>query len=243
MKKIITGYLFLFITTFIPTSFAETWEVAVDQHFPPYTFKDDNGNMTGIHVDIVKATMDFLRVSTNLSAYPWARIVKLTEGGKVDFSYPWVGKPIRFERYMMIGPIQDGRTVFMVKKDSDITFDKLSDLTGKRVGCVRGYAYTTDFDSADFITRDYGARDNKQLIKKFLKDRVDLIIGDENVLLYEAKEMGVSDQFKILPKPLKEVWRYANFPLGNKDKAARFAHGLNAIKENGTYQKILEKYR
>lgn len=220
---------------------AANWTVATDQNFPPYVFKD-GADIKGIHYDIVAAVMKQMGKDYKLSAYPWARVVAVTDGNKVDFSFPWVGKPERFEKYLMIGPLHKGRTVFAVKSDSSISYNSLQDLKDYKIGTVRGYAYEKSFDDASFLRKDNQAKDNVAIIKKLTSGRVDMIIGDENVLREEARKLGVSAQIKYLDKAVKEASRYAAFPKANNAQAMEFKAALEAIKANGTYDKILKSY-
>ncbi|OZG71106.1 hypothetical protein BTA51_22260 [Hahella sp. CCB-MM4] len=241
--KIIQTLTFFCFVILTPVIQAETWNVATDRNFPPYVISE-GGNVHGIHVDIVEAVMRKMGVDFNLTGYPWARVVAVTDSAGVDFSFPWVGKPERFEKYLMVGPIHTGRTVFAVRSDdNELVFESLEDLKGKKIGTVRGYAYEDRFDQADFFIRDDKASDNTSNIKKLLAGRVDLIIGDENVLSEEAKILGVRDQIKFLPKAVKVAQRYVAFPKDLTEKADRFQKALDAIVVDGSYDAILARYR
>lgn len=228
-----------------PFSAAESrpWVIATDQHFPPYVYQDAGG-IKGIHVDIVAAVMQRMDADYKLSAYPWARVVLLTDKNEVDFSFPFVAKPERFEKYLMVGPIHHGRTVLAVRsEDIYFKFKSLQDLNGMVVGTVRGYAYEKAFDDADFFHKDISSTDNVSLVKKLVFKRLDIIIGDENVLTEEAKKLGVNGKLRFLPKIITEAVRYVAFPKNRPERARAFQQALDAIIADGTYQKILERYK
>jgi len=220
---------------------AEPWRIGADQNFPPYAFVE-NGTLKGIHVDIVKAVMKEIGINYKISTYPWARVVRVTNNSEVDFSFPWVGKPQRFEKYLLVGPIHEGRTVFAVKKSSTIKYETLNDISGLTVGTVRDYSYSTEFDNATNFKKDSAAKDNINILKKLTGGRVDLIIGDENVLAAEAKKLGLLGEIKFLPKAVKNALRYATFPKQHKKQAETFKAGLDKIIASGEYQKILDKH-
>jgi len=244
MKKLLFGiFAIVFFQFFAINIFAEQWTVSVVQDFPPYAYSED-GNIKGIHTDIAKSVLDLMQVKYTLKAYPWKRVVAMTDQARVTFSLTWVEKPERFEKYLMIGPIQDGRTVFAVRKNSQIKFNELADLKGHSIGTISGYAYPKEFDKATFLTKDPATINNASLIKKLIAKRNDIIIGDENVLAFEAKKLGVSDKIKFLPKPLKVVYRYAVFPKAHKEQATKFGNALNDFKaDKAAYQSVINKYR
>jgi len=222
---------------------AEKWQVAGDASFPPYVY-EENGQVKGIHADIVRVILDRLKVDYEIKAYPWKRVIRMTDNNQITLSLSWVEKRKRFEKYLMVGPIQYGRTVFMVKKSSNITFNELKDLSAYKIGTISGYAYPKEFEEADFLEKHPATVDNATLISKLLKGRVDIIIGDQSTLEFEAKKLSVSPIIKILPKPLKVVSRYAVFPKENTHQAAIFANALNELKfDKALYQSVIDKYR
>jgi len=243
-KSILYALIAVALSTASTVANSEPWTVATDKNFPPYTYLNDQDKAVGIHYDIVDAAMKNMGQDYQLESYPWARIVDTTDKAQVDFSFSWAGKPARFEKYLMIGPLHRGRNVFAVlSSNTSISYDKLEDLKGLKIGTVRGYSYHTAFDGADYLTKDNSNTDNSALIKKLISGRVDIIIGDENVLNAEKNKLGLSTEITYLPKAVKEVDRYAAFPKTNPEKAKKFAKALEAIKADGTYEAILAKYR
>lgn len=222
---------------------SDKWLVAGDVSFPPYVY-EENGQVKGIHADIVRVVLGRLGLDYEIKTYPWKRVISMTDSNKITLSLSWVEKRERFQKYLMVGPIQYGRTVFMVKKNSNIQFNELKDLNAYKIGTISGYSYTKEFDEADFLDKHPATVDNATLISKLLKSRVDIIIGDESTLEFEAKRLGVSLVVKVLPKPLKVVGRYAVFPKENTHQAAIFSNALNELKfDKEFYQSIVDKYR
>ncbi|MER2495791.1 transporter substrate-binding domain-containing protein [Vibrio neptunius] len=108
------------------------WKVAVDSDFSPFSYTDEQGNLTGLHVDIVKAVMDSAGIKYELSGFPWKRVVYLTDQNEVVFSIPWRGKEERFQKYFMAGPLSSSKTVFFELKGENIQYQTLSDLKNIR---------------------------------------------------------------------------------------------------------------
>ena len=222
---------------------AQKWQVAGDEAFPPYVYVE-GGQIKGIHVDIVRKVLDRLKVDYQIKTYPWKRVISMTDRNKITFSLSWVEKRERFQKYLMVGPIQYGRTVFMVKKNSAIQYDELKDLTPYKIGTISGYSYPKPFENAEYLDKDAATVDNAGLISKLLRGRVDIIIGDQSTLEFEAKKLGASQFIKLLPKPLKVVSRYAVFPKENAQQAAIFSNALNELKfDQEVYQSIIDQYR
>ncbi len=242
MKRWLALFTLLVGTLSCRLVYAEVWQVAGDETFPPYVY-EENDRVVGIHADIARAVLDKLQVDYELKTYPWKRVINMTDNALVTFSLSWVESVERFEKYLMVGPIQYGRTVFMVRKDSSIEFNELSDLKGYKIGMISGYTYSMEFKVATFLNKEAATVDNAQLISKLLAKRVDVIIGDESTLSFEAKKLHVSHEIKILPKPLKVVSRYVAFPKVFAKQAALFSNELAEFKNEKEYQEIINRYR
>ncbi|MGQ9372102.1 substrate-binding periplasmic protein, partial [Azospirillum sp. A39] len=202
----------------------ETWTVASEENFPPYNYTAD-GRRTGLDTEIVEAVLGRIGVTPDHRPAPWSRVVHDVDQNQTDLAFQFVGKPERFEAYNMVGPHRAGLTVFAVRADSGIAYDTLADLGGKRIGTVQGFAYTPEFDGADFLEKEPVAN-NTLNIRKLAAGRLDVVIGDLHTLASVAREEKVSAKIRFLPKPLSEVPRYIAFPKARKEKAERFAKAL-----------------
>lgn len=242
MKTVLLG-LALYFGVLSASVQAEQWQVVGDVAFPPYIYQEGN-QVKGIHADITRVVLERLKVDYSIKTYPWKRVISMTDQNQVTLSLSWVEKRERFQKYLMVGPIQYGQTVFMVRKDSAIEFSRLKDLSGYRIGTISGYAYPKEFEKAEFLDKHEATIDNATLISKLIKKRVDIIIGDKSTLEFEAKKLGISYSIKVLPKPLKVVSRYAVFPKEKAIQAAIFSNALNELKfDRALYQSIIDQYR
>ena len=236
---------FLFLCAFFTINgrycCAETWTAACEVFFPPYNFVGGSGGPEGLDTEIVKAVMKEIGVELKLKTVPWERVVRMLNRGEVDFAYQFVGVPSRFERYIMIGPFRHGKTVFAVRDDSVLyAYRDLRDLTGRKIGVVKGYSYTEEFDSADYLEKVETAG-SEVMVKRLAAGQLDMIIGDLMTLTYVAKNQRSYDKIRFLDRVLRVVPRYIAFNKTEPYKAGRFEEGLIGIKKNGTYDRIMSK--
>ncbi|HYD32415.1 MAG TPA: transporter substrate-binding domain-containing protein [Azospirillaceae bacterium] len=242
MPKLFRVAAAFFIVLFGATSAnAESWTVTSEENYPPYNFNQD-GKRTGMDVEIVEAVLARIDVTPEHRAVPWNRVVNDLDQNQTDIGFQFVGKPERFEKYNMAGPHRAGVTVFAVRADSSIAFDRLEDLTGKKVGIVSGFAYTTDFDQAGFIVKE-AATDNLLNLRKLMAGRIDAAIGDLHTLAWLVKQEKIGDKVRFLPRPLAEVPRYIAFPKPRIEQANRFGKALDELKADGTIQSIVAKWQ
>lgn len=240
MKKLLTALIMTLAA--LGSAQAETWVVVSDENFPPYNFWQ-NGQRAGIDHEIAEAVLTHIGVKGEHLAVPWSRVLLSLDENKVDMAFQLVGNPERFAKYVMIGPFRTASWMFAVPMDSKMKeWETYEDLRGLTVGVVQGFSYAPDFNSAQFLTKETSI-DNMTLIRKLVQKRIDITVGDPNVLGYFASAHGVFDRLRFLPKPLGTGDRYFAFPKQRAEQAERFRIGLTQLKENGNIQTILERWK
>ena len=143
--------------------------------------------------------------------YPWARSVKMVETGQIDILFPEYfiedsspsdvieGKKRR-ELLAQSNKFPGGNISFMKRKNDPIHFDgNLSKLRGQRIGVVRGYQNTPEFDAMmdAKLIEVVNAVDELQLMKMLIAKRVNLIIGDPLVFRYSVNFSDLNTNNKM----------------------------------------------
>ncbi|WP_449235287.1 substrate-binding periplasmic protein [Azospirillum doebereinerae] len=219
---------------------AEYWTIASEDHFPPYNYSF-NGNRTGIDTEIVNALLKELDVTPVHRPLSWNEVLQSMDGNTADVGFQFIASPARFAQYNMIGPFRTGTTVFMVRKDSTITFDRLEDLSPYRIGVVDGFNYESAFDAATYLDK-VPSSSNVVNFRRLILGRVDVLVGDLHVLTYMAKQDGRLKDVRVLPKPLGLVPRYIALPKARKEKADRLQAAFVKLRDNGTIDRIVDSW-
>ena len=222
---------------------ADNLDFAVSE-FTPYIF-EENGKITGIHVDIVTEACKKLGIKPNFHFLPWKRALVYMEHGKVDALLSPVKTEERIKfMYYSSEPIDAEKTVFMARKDKNMKVAKLDDLKGISIGVIRGYSYSPEFDNYEGLKKE-DVTNAIQLMKKLDAGRTDLVIGEEGNLKYIRKKYALGDIKTVFI--LTETPNYIGFSkkaLGEKGNvlADKFGQVLHRFKENGVILKIRNKY-
>jgi len=138
--------------------------------------------------------------SVYIEFLPWARAVRNVELGKADILMPeyfiedtapsdYVNGKTRRELLGLSNSFKGGEIAFLKRKgDTDRFTGNLKSLKGQKIGVVRGYQNTPEFDAMmdndefEVIT----SVDDLQLVQLLVAKRVDLIIGDPQVLKFSV---------------------------------------------------------
>ncbi len=212
----------------------------------PYAAEDLPG--CGFTSQIVDKAFERVGHKASFKFLPWRRAMLETEKGKYDAMYSAYHSEERAATYAVSAPYIRSQVGFCARKDSTISYKKLRGLAPYRIGVVKGYVNTPEFDQADYLEKD-GAKSDVQNLKKLLKGRVDLIVIDKFVAIDHLKNTpgieGDLRRVKFLNPPLSMSPVFVMFSKaipGYEKKLADFNRGLKAIIDDGTYDTILEKH-
>lgn len=200
-----------------------------------------------MHFEIVDGALRRADVPYEIIGYPWPRLVYATETNKLDGSFPWREKPERFERFHMVGPFTDGgsRTVLWKHRQrAAIEWKGISNLRNYMIGVVREFRYPDTFERVRPELKTYQAVNERILLKMLAMGRLELVIGDERVLVAQArKAAGISpDDFRGVGPALDTTRRYMAVPRARPKVAASLQQAIDAFKGTEAYTRILAKY-
>ena len=118
-----------------------TLKVGVEGTYPPYTYHDDDGTLTGFDVDVAKAIADKLGVEADFTESDWDSLLAGIDSGRLDTVINAVSiTDEREEKYDFAGPYFYITQQIVVAKDNDDIVDMAS-LDGKKMANTATTAY------------------------------------------------------------------------------------------------------
>ncbi|MCP4163463.1 MAG: transporter substrate-binding domain-containing protein [Deltaproteobacteria bacterium] len=173
---------------------------------------------------------------------PWKRAVVKAEEGDFDGYFPAYFSKERMEKSYFTDKIISGPMGFFKLKYRNITYKKIEDLKPYRIGIVRGYVNTKEFDNADYIRKEAVVGDETNF-RKLLMKRIDLAIADKfvgySIINRNPKMKG---KINFLNPPLKDLKLYiciSKNTTSAQKKLKAFNKGLKEIIKDGTFKRIL----
>ena len=218
--------------------------VGFDAAFPPYGYQDENGEYVGFDLDLAAEVCN--RNDWELVKQPIDWDTKDMELNSGTISCIWNGFTMngREDEYAWTDPYVDNSQVFVVKSDSGIA--SFADLAGKSV------AVQTDSSAEAALKED----DNKDLLDSFKElvvvadyntafmnldsDAVNAIAMDIGVAKYQMESRDGS--YTILDDVLSAEQYAVGFAKNNKELRDKVQKTLNDMRDEGTFQKIAEKW-
>ena len=222
----------------------KVWIVATDTVFKPFEYTNENNEFVGIDVDILAAIADDQGFKYELQSLGWDAAVAAIQAGQADGLI--AGATIKQERIDSGWIFSDGyynaTQTFVVAADSDIA--GFEDLKGKNVAVKNG---TAGADFANSLKDEYGFtvtvfEDSPTMYQ-------DVILGNSVACVEDTPIMAASIKEGDLALKIPEGMESEGAPYGfaimdekNQELLDMFNAGLKNIKENGTYDEIINKY-
>jgi polar amino acid transport system substrate-binding protein len=219
--------------------------------WPPYVF--ETGNDKGPMVDIVVAAFKEAGITPKIVFYPWKRAEDEVRQGKAFAAFPYSVSDERKKEFDFSDPMYDVKAKFFYNKkyhSDGMPFEKLEDLRNYKIGGLLGSWYEPYFKNAGLQVEYVNATD--QNVQKLALGRIDLTVEEENTtrLLIRKLFPNEADQFATLEKPLEQPGVVNELSLlvsrgypNSAELLKQFNTGLAAIRANGTFKQILEKYQ
>lgn len=215
--------------------------IAGDNAFPPYEYLTPQGVYKGFNVDVLRAVALQNGWDLELIPLPWSEVRAALERGEVDAIQ---GMKYSFERdklYDFSDPYLNSSLSIFVRRER-VDIHELEDLSGRRVAAQQG-------DIAVDLLRQVPEVDLKltinqgESLKLLLSGEVDAAVGNHLTGLYLLQQLGQARAVKVVGEPLAPA-NYALAVREGKNGALlrEFNQGLAAIRKNGTYDRIYQKW-
>lgn len=223
---------------------ARQFIVGFDAEFPPYGYKDENGEYVGFDLDLAAEVCK--RKGWELVKQPidWDTKDMELSAGTIDCLWNGFTMNGREENYTFSVPYVDNSQVFVVAKDSGIA--SKADLAGKAVGVQKessALAALEDEANADLknsfaALNQYG--DYNTGFMDLEAGAIDALALDIGVANYNIQKRGGG--YVILDDYLATEQYAIGFLLGNEELKNEVEAVLLEMEEDGTFLKIAEKY-
>lgn len=216
----------------------------VVNHAPPYRIVDENTpkDSNGIYIDIAKTLFARAGYDLDFKVVPFSRALYLMEAGEGDVMLG-PNRTAERERFMLYldAPLPSEPKAFYTLKEAP-AIASYDDLTGRKIAVLRDAKYFPAFDEDESLSKvavtDYG-----QALKMAQLGRVDVVIMPEMLGDYLLRE-GPAGLHK---NAFRAAGRLSYIAVSKKstlqDEAGRLTALLQAMKDDGSFETVLERYR
>ncbi|MCP4346861.1 MAG: transporter substrate-binding domain-containing protein [Desulfobacterales bacterium] len=243
MKKLIITLIVTALLVPVVGSADEKIVLAVLDDFPPFQWKE-KGQVVGIDADIIREVCRRLGIALEYKAVPWKRALESAKNGRMTGILTALYKEERTKfLYYTKETVHIQKNIVMIRKGSNIKINGFDDLKNRKVGVVRGFSYGSEFDSFKGLEKEV-CNNQKDLVNILARERIDVAMGSEMPLMYNAKQLGFQNAIEIG----YVITKYPTYTVFSKARengkllAQKFDTALREIKQEGMDQKIIDNY-
>ena len=238
---------------------AEKIVVATNPTWPPMEFLDDNKQIIGYDIDMIKAIGAEAGLDVEVMMVAWDGIFAGVAAGNYDVIASGVTiTPERQRAFEFSHPYYDVQQIVVVKKDDlslaaltkvketgsqSATKAKFEVLKGRVLGGQIGTTgvFVAQKSGVDMTIREY---DNVGLaMQDLLNSRIDAVVCDSPVALYYANQKeGFADQLTVAFRT--EATESFGFVVrkDRKDLVERLNKGIEAVRAKGIEAELIRKW-
>lgn len=229
---------------------AETFRQGIDPDYPPFSYRDDNGDFTGFDVEVCKAVCAELGWDYEAVPVNWDTKEQSLDANEHDCV--WSGMTIRQtmidKGYVLSAPYYENKQVVLTRADTGIA--SFEDLAGKRVAVMLGTSgedmlskpapegqleLAQTFEGGAPVTMESFLYCATELAA----NGVDAVVVDLPVAESLKKD---NENFVILDGVLGTEQYGILFRKGDEELRDKIEGAVKTLVENGTYAQLVEKY-
>ena len=245
MKRFIRYFALLALVS-VTLGWAQEVKI-VTEEYPPYNYTE-NGKVTGVSTDVVHAILDKLGQDSEINVNPWARSYDLALEQPNVMIYSISRTEQREDLFKWVGDIAPVG-FYLISRKGGVGVASLEQAKSYVVGTVRDdvieqYLIEQGFEVGVNIDRTSSHVSN---LKKLMAGRIDIIAVSDLTAAYHLRQLGYDPEKilgeKVLLEPIS-VPMFMAFNLATPDETvASYQGALDALKEDGTYQQIVNTYQ
>lgn len=219
--------------------------VGFDSEFPPYGYKDDNGEYIGFDLDLAQEVCNRNNWTLVKQPIDWDAKDSELSSGTIDCI--WNGFTIngREDKYLWSKPYIDNKQVIVTKSNSGI--NSLSDLKGKQVETQKDSSALSALEGdqkplADTFKQLVQIADYNTAFLDLDAGTCDAVAMDIGVAQYQVNSKSNPSDYKILDEEISSEQYGIGFKKGNEQLRDKIQQTLDEMEADGTIAKIASKY-
>lgn len=224
--------------------------VAGTADYEPYTYVDENDNITGYDIEVIKA-IDKLapEIECEYTYTQWDTLLPGLDADKFDVVSNQLGVTEERQEMYLYPKYPFLFTGSAVISAADNPIDSFEDLSGKKVGAIVGSSFTTQMEQyldehPNAFSLEYLDGTLPQMLDEIVNGRVDATVNDPSAAYSKAQVAGIEDRLYISDEVYNGGFIYFLFAKTDKGQeiADIFDKYLPELYYNGTLSELAKKY-
>lgn len=216
-------------------------KIGTEGAYPPFNQLNAQGELEGFDIDIARALCEEMDADCEFVTQDWDGIIPALQARNFDAIVASMSiTPERQEQVTFTEPYYTNSLRLVVPDDSAIEDASAESIAGKIIGIQQGTVAETYMveEMPDISVKPYPTQEEAYLDLK--NGRLDGVVADFGVQDEFVKQ---NEGFEVVGDPLLEDDKIAIAVRKDEQELAdKFSAAIKAIREDGTYKQINEKY-
>ena len=222
----------------------------VTEHSPPFQFISESNDVAGFTTKVIQAALKLTPYQYQVKIYPWSRSFALAKVKENTCIYLISRDKEREESFQWVAPILSTNDYFIgLSSRTDIKINSIEDVKKYKVAVLKEDRTYYELLKRGFVENKnlYVINNSTSMLKLLtLRNQIDFILADTINVKYRAMFNDIDyKSFKAYLK-LNEtpIELYLACSLQTpREVIQKLSQAITTIKENGTYNKILEAWQ
>ncbi|HHE9506621.1 TPA: lysine/arginine/ornithine ABC transporter substrate-binding protein [Haemophilus influenzae] len=218
---------------------AQELTFAMEPSYPPFETTNEKGEIIGFDVDVANAICQEIQVTCKFKSETFDSLIPSLKAKRFDAAISAIDiTDARAKQVLFSDAYYDSSASYVALKG------KATLESAKNIGVQNGTTFQqyTVAETKQYSPKSYASLQNAILDLK--SGRIDIILGDTAVL---SDMISKEPKIQFIGEKVTNKKYFGNglgiaMHKSNKDLAAQLNKGLAAIKANGEYQKIYDKW-
>lgn len=213
------------------------------EQYPPLTFRNSEGDITGFGTDLVYEIMNRNELFIDINLSTWSNGYELALNNPNVCLFTMDRTEIRENLFQWVGPIGTNTTWFWVKEGSGISINSLDDARNlNSIGTVDSWFSTQYLQELGF-TNLVGGSDPNTITQQLMLGEVDAFVCTDVTFPDILKDLGYEYAEVIPAFSLMSSDYYVAFSKSTSvDIVNQWQSTLDGMKQDGTYDAIHQKW-
>ena len=242
----ITGFLLLLTSSFIygDSHTVDKPVIFMASDYPPYDIANGAIDNQGFDVDVILAAYNKTSTNIKVEFLPWKRASAIAAKGLSAGLITCAKTKHREPLFYFSDPISFNTVAIIVRADyQGPELTTLSAAKDLKFGGVLEYASNKYLEAENLPYKTY--RNDKLLLRDLNAGVIDAIIAPKEATFYIAQQMGIANKLKsynFLEGRSYHICVSKQYPDA-ENLLKLFNKGLTELKQDGTYQRIHQRYK
>lgn len=221
----------------------ESIRIGTEGNYPPFSYRNADGRLTGFEVDLGNRLCDIVDVSCEWETMKFGDLVPALLAGRIDAIMGSVAITAERRKYVSFSAKYYSTPIrFIAERNLTLKINP-AELAGRRIGAGKATVH------ADYLARNLSAAveptlyaDHDEMLSALIEGKLDLVLGD-GLALWSFLNTPQGAAFNWVGSPI-----YTDEGIGvvlrpdDQDLRSRFDGAIDKVLRNGTYLRVNARY-